>query len=118
MMNDAAMLPQDRPVQPPAATVSVAPASTEAPVAAPKPDRDLLQSIKVDLEVLIGAVRLPAARLMELGAGDVVDLDHLVGDEVTLAVNGHRVAHGRLIITDQSRGTVGVRITRLVAGEG
>lgn len=64
----------------------------------------------VTVRAEIGAIRLSVAEVLELGPGDLLDLDHEVDMPVAITVNGQTVARGELVELD---GGYAVRVTAL-----
>ncbi|MGL4405614.1 MAG: FliM/FliN family flagellar motor switch protein [Notoacmeibacter sp.] len=96
----------------PAEEVAVGPV-----VAAPRLDAFL--SIPVTLELVLASLKMPVSSLMDFQVGTEINLDHQAGAEVSLVVNGSKIAFGHLFLIDPKLRTVGVRISRLAApGEG
>ncbi len=53
--------------------------------------------------------------ILGLGPGSVVQLDRLAGEAVDILVNDRLIAHGEVVIVDES---FGVRITEIVRNAG
>lgn len=71
---------------------------------------DLLLEVELDAQVRFGARELELKELLELGPGDVVELDRNVADPVDLIVGGRIVARGEVVLVD---GNFGVRVTEV-----
>lgn len=72
---------------------------------------DLLLEVELDAQVRFGSRELELKDLLELGPGDVVELDRNVGDPVDLIVGGRIVARGEVVLVD---GSFGLRVTEVV----
>jgi flagellar motor switch protein FliN len=114
------------PVQP-AAQSSVQPAAQDsAPPAAPPPADfspaqappalskgiELLLDIELEAALRFGCKELPLGEILELGPGDVVQLDRNVADPVDLIVGDKIVARGEVVLVN---GNFGLRITEVAA---
>lgn len=69
-----------------------------------------LDSLQMDLTVVLGKTRLPLHRLLRMGRGAVIGLDPAEDDRVEILANGLAVAEGRVIVTG---GTISVEILSL-----
>lgn len=70
----------------------------------------LLDDVSVALVVELGRVSVSAADVMQLRAGQVIELSRAPGDPVDLVVDGKRIGKGELVEVD---GELGVRILSL-----
>jgi flagellar motor switch protein FliN/FliY len=103
-----------------AARLSLTVESTqEAPDPAPAPKEsaeasggpyDLLLEVELDAQVRFGSREMELKELLELGPGDVVELDRNVTDPVDLIVGGRIVARGEVVLVD---GNFGLRVTEV-----
>ncbi len=71
---------------------------------------DLLLEVELDAQVRFGCRELELKELLELGPGDVVELDRNVADPVDLIVGGRIVARGEVVLIE---GNFGVRVTEV-----
>jgi flagellar motor switch protein FliN len=71
---------------------------------------DLLLEVELDAQVRFGSRELELKELLELGPGDVVELDRNVADPVDLIVGGRIVARGEVVLVD---GNFGLRVTEV-----
>jgi len=76
---------------------------------------DLLLDIPVELTVEIGRTRLAIRELLQLGAGSVVELGRLAGEELDILVNGTPIARGEAVVVDDR---FGVRLTTIIGPPG
>jgi flagellar motor switch protein FliN len=83
-----------------------------APLAAPRPSGnfDLLLEVELDAAVRFGSRELELKELLELGPGDVVELDRQVADPVDLIVGDRIVARGEVVLVN---GNFGLRVTEV-----
>jgi flagellar motor switch protein FliN/FliY len=81
--------------------------------AAPAAARDLgmLADVPLQVEVVVGRVRLPLRDLLSLAPGMVVELDRRADAPVDVMVNGRLVAQGEVVVVGEE---YGVRITSVV----
>jgi flagellar motor switch protein FliN len=77
----------------------------------PVGDLGRLRDVPVDLAVEIGRARMTVGQTLELRPGSIVMLDRVSGEPVDLLVNGTRVAHGEVVVIDE---TFALRVTEIV----
>lgn len=71
---------------------------------------DLVDHVRIVMNVLIGSAEISVAELFALGTGKVIALDKQVDAPVDLCVNGRVVGHGTLVaVGDQ----FGVRVAEI-----
>jgi flagellar motor switch protein FliN/FliY len=80
------------------------------PVAAPGRNYDLLLEVELDASVRFGSRELELKELLELGPGDVVELDRHLADPVDLIVGDKIVARGEVVLMN---GNFGLRVTEV-----
>ena len=83
-----------------------------------EPSIDTILRIPVDLQVVLGSATMPVANLMKLGRGQVVALDHRVGEPVDIVVNGRIIARGEVVVVDDDSSRFGVSVTEIVGPSG
>ncbi|MGD0365914.1 MAG: FliM/FliN family flagellar motor switch protein [Acidobacteriaceae bacterium] len=71
---------------------------------------DLLLEVELDASVRFGSRELELKDLLELGPGDVVELDRNVADPVDLIVGDRIVARGEVVLVN---GNFGLRVTEV-----
>jgi flagellar motor switch protein FliN/FliY len=81
------------------------------PMSGDELDRSSILSVPVQVSVRLGRRRLRISQLLRMGAGDVVDLERVVGDPVDVYVNDRMVARGELVVVD---GRLGLTIVELM----
>lgn len=74
-------------------------------------DPDLIGSVEVELEAIIGTARMTVSELMKLDKGSSVTLDASLQKDVELRLNGAAVARGELVAFGDH---YGVRIIDIV----
>ena len=59
-----------------------------------------VNSVNVEVSVVLGRSQLPMQQLLRMGRGAVITLDAKANDEVWILVNNHPVARGEIQIND------------------
>lgn len=59
-----------------------------------------VQSVQVEISVVLGRSVLPMQQLLRMGRGAVIPLDARENDEVWILANNHPVARGEIQIND------------------
>ncbi|WP_412058302.1 flagellar motor switch protein FliN [Bartonella sp. DGB2] len=75
---------------------------------------DLIMSIPVEVQVVLGATHMPVATLMNLGRGAIIALDKQIGDPVDIVVNGRVIARGEVIVMEDDTSRFGVSLTEII----
>jgi flagellar motor switch protein FliN/FliY len=73
---------------------------------------ELLLDVELDASLRFGSREMPLGEILELGPGDVVELDRYVADPVDLIVGDKIVARGEVVLVN---GNFGLRITEVAA---
>jgi flagellar motor switch protein FliN len=99
---------------PPAKPVATAPAFSALPVepAAISCGVELLLDVELDASLRFGCREMPLSEILDLGPGDVVQLDRHIADPVDLIVGDKIVARGEVVLI---KGNFGLRITEVAA---
>ncbi len=85
----------------------------EAPPAAGlAPGLELLLDVELEASLRFGAREMPLGEILDLGPGDVVELDRHVADPVDLIVGDKIVARGEVVLVN---GNFGLRVTEVAA---
>ena len=102
----------EKPVTKEFETMAGRPAGVIAREAAMRPagNYDLLLEVELDAAVRFGSRELELKELLELGPGDVVELDRQVADPVDLIVGDRIVARGEVVLVN---GNFGLRVTEV-----
>lgn len=79
--------------------------------AAEKSNFDLIQSVPLELSVEVGKAHKLVKEIIDLSVGSIVELDKQAGDPVDIIVNGQLIAHGEVVVIDES---FGVRVTEIL----
>lgn len=85
-----------------------------APTGGGEPSIETILRIPVTMQVVLGSATMPVANLMKLGRGQVVALDHRVGEPVDIVVNGRVIARGEVVVVDDDSSRFGVSLTEIV----
>ena len=84
-----------------------------APGAAPlSPGLELLLDIELEASLRFGSREMPLGEILDLGPGDVVQLDRHISDPVDLIVSDKIVARGEVVLVN---GNFGLRVTEVAA---
>ena len=76
----------------------------------------ILETVKVELGVLIGKAHPTMAALSTLDVVEVLQLDTAIDDPVQLYIGNKLIAEGMLEeISDEGGSSIGVRISRVIA---
>lgn len=70
--------------------------------------------IPIEITAVLGKTRMPLNEILELGKGSLVELDTLENQEVEILVNGKKIAHGQVVISQQN---FGIKITSVLESE-
>jgi flagellar motor switch protein FliN len=97
----------------PAAQPPAPPASTPAPPpSAMSAGIELLLDVELEAALRFGCKELPLSEILDLGPGDVVQLDRNVADPVDLIVGDKIVARGEVVLVN---GNFGLRVTEVAS---
>ncbi|MEM9581663.1 MAG: FliM/FliN family flagellar motor C-terminal domain-containing protein [Pseudomonadota bacterium] len=76
----------------------------------------ILETVKVELGVLIGKAHPTMAALSTLDVDEILQLDTAIDDPVQLYIGNKLIAEGMLEeISDEGGSSIGVRISRVIA---
>ena len=73
---------------------------------------DLLLDVELEAALRFGCREMPLGEILELGPGDVVELDRHISDPVDLVVGDKIVARGDVVLVN---GNFGLRVTEVAA---
>jgi|ERR1035437_3549302 flagellar motor switch protein FliN len=98
----------------PTAPEIIRPQSSPVPAAqaAMNPGIELLLDIELEASLRFGCREMPLGQILDLGPGDVVQLDRHVSDPVDLIVGDKIVARGEVVLVN---GNFGLRVTDVAA---
>ena len=78
------------------------------------PGLELLLDVELEASLRFGCREMPLGEILDLGPGDVVQLDRHVADPVDLIVGDKIVARGEVVLVN---GNFGLRVTEVAAPE-
>lgn len=96
----------------PAAPPPRQPAAEPAPTAGLRPGIELLLDVELEASLRFGCREMNLGELLDLGPGDVVELDRHIADPVDLLVGDKIVARGEVVLVN---GDFGLRVTEVAA---
>ena len=88
------------------------PAHAPAPAPCLTPGQELLLDVELDASLRFGCREMPLGEILDLGPGDVVQLDRHISDPVDLIVGDKIVARGEVVLVN---GNFGLRVTEVAA---
>jgi flagellar motor switch protein FliN len=77
------------------------------------PSGSLLQ-IPISVRVILGTAKMPLSKVMALGPGSIIALDHKLSESVLLMINGNEFARGVVVVVDEKSGQLGISITEIL----
>ena len=86
------------------------PASAPSHSSGLSPGLELLLDVELEASLRFGAREMPLAEILDLGPGDVVQLDRHINDPVDLIVGDKIVARGEVVLVN---GNFGLRVTEI-----
>lgn len=75
---------------------------------------ELIQEVPLELSVEVGRSRKLVKEVMDFSVGTIIELDKQAGDPVDIIVNGQLLAHGEVVVIDES---FGVRVTEIISNK-
>ncbi len=69
-----------------------------------------MMDVPVEVDVVLGEVRMPMDELLALAPGSVLALDRAAGEEIEIYVSDRLMARGRLVVAD---GELGVTLSEI-----
>ncbi|KWD78408.1 flagellar motor switch protein FliN [Burkholderia ubonensis] len=79
---------------------------------APRPMLELLDDVKVTVDVLLGRSTINVKDMMDLQTGGVLELEKSIGDPVDVVLNGKTIANGEIVAVGDR---FGIRIVNIGA---
>jgi len=101
--------------EPPAAHAAAVAPHSDDPRSAPSklsPGLELLLDVELEASLRFGSREMPLGEILDLGPGDVVELDRHVADPVDLIVGDKIVARGEVVLAN---GNFALRVTEVAA---
>lgn len=93
-----------------AAKVTMPPASDHSLTNGMSPGLELLLDVELEASLRFGSREMPLGEILDLGPGDVVQLDRHIADPVDLIVGDKIVARGEVVLVN---GNFGLRVTEV-----
>jgi flagellar motor switch protein FliN len=120
LVRDEVRMADQEPAQPGAQPDSAAGARAAAQAEAREPANasrlspglELLLDVELEASLRFGSREMPLGEILDLGPGDVVELDRHVADPVDLIVGDKIVARGEVVLVN---GNFGLRVTEVAA---
>jgi flagellar motor switch protein FliN len=117
LVRDEVRVAEAKPIPPPDPSPGVsaaarAEAREPANAAALTPGLELLLDVELETSLRFGSREMPLGEILDLGPGDVVELDRHVTDPVDLIVGDKIVARGEVVLVN---GNFGLRVTEVAA---
>ena len=70
--------------------------------------------IPIKISVVLGSTKLKVSDLLNLGKGDIIAIDRIVGEAIDIYANNRLVARGEIVVIDEQ---LGVTMTEIVGSE-
>ena len=70
-----------------------------------------IDSLKVDVTVVLGRNRMPIHMLLRMGRGAIIELEATENDSVEILANDHPIARGQVVVTGTR---IQVEITEII----
>jgi flagellar motor switch protein FliN/FliY len=114
LVRDEVRAPKPAAASAPQAAAAPAAQSQPAPPPAPAfpPGIELMLDIELEAALRFGCREMPLGEILDLGPGDVVQLDRHIADPVDLIVGDKIVARGEVVLIN---GNFGLRVTEVAA---
>ncbi len=71
----------------------------------------IVDTVKIDISVVLGATSMPIHQLLRMGRGAVIELDATEDDDVVILANDTPVAKGSVVVNGNR---IGVEIRELI----
>jgi len=75
---------------------------------------DLVMSIPVDVQVILGTSRMAVSSLMNLSEGATIALDRKIGEPVEIMVSGKLIGRGEITVLESDETKFAVRIIEVI----
>ncbi|MER9458462.1 flagellar motor switch protein FliN [Mesorhizobium sp. M0387] len=76
---------------------------------------NIIMSIPVDVQIILGSTEMPVSDLMGLQKGSTVALNRRIGEPVDVVVNGRKIARGEITVLESDPSRFGIRLTEIIA---
>lgn len=77
-------------------------------------NRNLVMSIPVSVQVVLGSVEISLSELMELKQGSTVGLNRKLGEPIDIVANNQRIARGEITVIEGDPPRFGVVLTEVI----
>ncbi len=74
---------------------------------------DAIQSIKIELSVVLGTTSMPIHQLLRMGRGAVIELETHEDDQVQVLANNILIAKGDIVVVGDK---IGIQFTEMLKG--
>lgn len=75
-------------------------------------DLEAVFDVPVKISAVLGRTNIEISDLLDLGEGDILELDRKVGEAIDLYVNNRLIARGEVVMVDDK---LGVTMTEIIA---
>ncbi len=93
---------------------SLAPEDGDDQVTRGAADLEALFDVPVQVSAVLGRSRMEVGDLLNLGPGNVIELDRKVGEAIDIYVNNRLVARGEVVLVEEK---LGVTMTEIIKAE-
>ncbi|ESX27819.1 flagellar motor switch protein FliN [Mesorhizobium sp. LSJC264A00] len=76
---------------------------------------NIIMSIPVDVQIILGSTEMPVSDLMALQKGSTVALNRRIGEPVDVVVNGRKIARGEITVLESDPSRFGIRLTEIIS---
>ncbi|UVK40795.1 flagellar motor switch protein FliN [Mesorhizobium sp. AR10] len=76
---------------------------------------NIIMTIPVDVQIILGSTEMPVSELMALQKGSTVALNRRIGEPVDVVVNGRKIARGEITVLESDPSRFGIRLTEIIA---
>jgi flagellar motor switch protein FliN len=76
---------------------------------------NVIMTIPVDVQIILGSTEMPVSELMALQKGSTVALNRRIGEPVDVVVNGRKIARGEITVLESDPSRFGIRLTEIIA---
>lgn len=82
--------------------------------AAPSPNKGVIMTIPVDVQIVLGSAEMTVSELMGLQKGSTVALNRRIGEPVDVIVNGRKIACGEITVLESDPSRFGIKLTQII----
>lgn len=77
-------------------------------------NQNLVMSIPVNVQVVLGSVEIALSELMNLKQGSTIGLDRKLGEPIDIVANNQRIARGEITVIEGETPRFGVKLTEVI----